>query len=144
MNSYALLAGILLSLYIVIRFRKTGLQHTRWAYPLLLASFPVYYWAFALSAADTHALLGELLLSVPFLLLAYLGYRQRNAVGIAALAVGCIGHSIYDAGHDLLFTNPGTPVWWTAFCGSIDVLVGLYLLVLAVKASQPRKHTMRL
>lgn len=143
MNPYALLAGILISLYIVLRFRKTGLERTCWADPVLLASFPVYYWVFALYAADMDALLGELLLALPFMLLAYLGYRQRSLLGLAALNVGCLGHAVYDAGHHQLFTNPGTPVWWTEFCGSIDVFVGLYLLILAVKAASPLEDTTR-
>jgi hypothetical protein len=26
--------------------------------------------------------------------------------------------------HPVLVTNPGMPVWWTGFCGTIDLVLG--------------------
>ncbi len=31
------------------------------------------------------------------------------------------------------FTNAGTPEWWFEFCGSIDVILGVYLIYFAMK-----------
>ncbi len=41
-------------------------------------------------------------------------------------------HAIYDYYHDDLFINPGTPTWWPEFCGSIDIIIGVYIIYLAL------------
>jgi len=50
MNIYALIIGIVVALFVVIRFRKTSLERKKWVYPVFLATFPVYYWVFAVYA----------------------------------------------------------------------------------------------
>ncbi len=53
-------------------------------------------------------------------------------MGLLLLATGYILHAGYDVIHNSLFINPGTPVWWPEFCGPVDVVIGAYLLYLAV------------
>ncbi len=132
MNYYAFIAGIIISIYVVVRFKKTKLEKRKWAYPAFLATFPIYYWVFAIYAADYSALINEIGAGLAFLLLAYMAYRLNSVSGLILLATGYILHAGYDVIHDSLFINLGTPPWWPEFCGSVDVLIGIYLLYLVV------------
>ena len=141
MNYYALVVGILVAVYVVYSFKRRRLESKKWAYPVLLATFPGYYWVFAVYAADYEALIKELAVGLGFLLLAYVTYRFNSAKGLCILALGYIAHGVYDVVHDDLFHNAGTPLWWPEFCGAVDVLLGLYLIYLATTINHPNSTT---
>ena len=132
MNYYALIVGIAVAVYVVIRFKKRKLENIKWVYPAFLATFPVYYWVFAVYASDYKALISEVAIGSGFLLVAYIAYKLNSFMGLVILATGYIAHAVYDAIHNSLFYNPGTPGWWPEFCGSVDILIGLYLLYFAL------------
>lgn len=138
MNLYALAVGIAVAIYVVMTFRKTKLETSKWAYPLLLSTFPIYYLVFAVYGSDYTALLSELLAGVLFIALSCWAYRLGSFNALFVLAIGYTGHAIYDFGHDALFVNAGAPLWWPEFCGSVDLLIGIYLFVVAtsVKMAQ--------
>ena len=136
MNFYALAIGIVIASYVIIRFRKTRLEKKKWIYPVFLATFPVYYWVFAVYASDYDALTNELAISLGFLAIAYVAYKLSSVMGLLLLAVGYIAHAGYDVVHNSLFYNSGTPLWWPEFCGSVDVLIGLYLIFFAFSMKQ--------
>jgi hypothetical protein len=98
---------------------------------MLLATFPLYYWFFAVYASDYTALLNELMASVAFFAIAYVAYRFRSFATLLLLSIGYIVHAAYDVYHDALFVNSGVPIWWPEFCGSVDVLIGGYVAYLA-------------
>lgn len=98
---------------------------------MFLATFPIYYWVFAVYASDYTALLNEFMASVVFLAIAYVAYRYRSFANLLLLAIGYVGHAAYDFYHDELFINSGAPTWWPEFCGSVDVLIGGYVAYLA-------------
>lgn len=131
MNIYALTIGIFIAVIVVLRFRTRRLEKNRWAYPMFLATFPIYYWVFAVYASDYTALLNELMASVVFLAIAYVAYRSRTFATLMLLAIGYVAHAAYDFYHDVLFVNAGVPTWWPEFCGSVDVLIGCYVAYLA-------------
>jgi hypothetical protein len=133
MNLYALVAGFLVAVYVVVGFRKTKFERKKWVYPLLLASFPAYYWAFAVYGSDSVALQKELVAGALFIALSVIAYQVKGKVSLALLAIGYIGHAVYDIAHNSLFVNSGAPEWWPEFCGSVDLLLGLYLVYLAVR-----------
>jgi len=133
MNLLALLIGILTSLYILYRFKKTGLEKSSWAYALLIASFPLYYFIFALYVQDYQVLSYEILIGLCFFALAYLAYKLKRKLALFLLALLSISHAVYDYFHEALFINEGTPSWWIEFCGSIDIFLGLYLIFLVFK-----------
>lgn len=132
MNIYALAIGIIIVFYVIIRFRKTRLEKTKWAYPLLLASFPVYYFVFAMYGNDLVALGKELLAGSIFFLLAFIAYKSQHKLSVLIVAAGSILHAVYGAYHDIFFINSGTPGWWLEFCGSIDLILGMYLIYLGL------------
>jgi hypothetical protein len=48
------------------------------------------------------------------------------------LALGYIAHGVYDVIHHQLFINSGAPLWWPEFCGTVDILIGVYLIAFAI------------
>lgn len=135
MNYIALIVGILTVTFIIFRFKKTRLERTKWAYPLLLASFPVYYFVFAVYAQDYKALAYEVIFGAFFILAAYLGYKANRKLSLLVVGVFYLLHAAYDLFHDYSFVNTGTPTWWPEFCGSIDLILGFYLIFLALSLS---------
>ncbi|QSX40565.1 hypothetical protein [Shewanella cyperi] len=134
MNWYAFAVGIITAMLIMGHFKRTGLERGRLAYPLLLASFPCYYFAFALYGLDMSALGLELLTSLVFLALVWWAIRASRRLAASLIALGCLLHGGYDALHQFLFLNPGTPAWWPEFCGAVDMILGGYLVYLAIRA----------
>jgi hypothetical protein len=137
MNIYALAAGVLLAPVVVLLFKASGLEEARWAYPVLLAEFPVNYWIFAIYGSDSAALLKEFLVGLVFLAVAYTAYKFKSFVTLLFLAFGYVMHAIYDFSHNFFFINAGAPTWWPEFCASVDVLIGAYVAHLAF--SFPKK-----
>jgi hypothetical protein len=129
----ALLLGILIVVFIIYRFKRTGLERTRWAYPTLLVTFPLYYFSFALYANDLHALGYEVLVGLTFFLIAYIALQSCMRTSLLLVGLGCLMHGVYDVYHDHFFINAGTPDWWIAFCCSIDVILGGYLIYRVIR-----------
>ena len=140
MNFVALIIGLTLATYAIVRFRETKLEKKKWMYPLLLATFPFYYFAFAIYAEDYSALINEIYVGLIFIAVAYTAYKLKSTIGIIILAIGYIGHAVYDIIHNHLFINEGTPVWWPEFCGAVDGLMGMYLVYLALSLRANRKY----
>ena len=140
MNLIALIVGLALAAYMIVRFQVTKLERKKWVYPLLLATFPFYYFAFAIYANDHDALIKEIYVGLAFFAVAFIAYKLKSTIGIAILAAGYIGHAVYDVVHNNMFINEGTPVWWPEFCGAVDSLLGLYLVYLAVSLSMNKKY----
>jgi hypothetical protein len=136
MNIYALGIGTITAVFVALFFKAVRLENSRWAYPIFLATFPVYYWIFAVYASDYAALQKEFLVSVAFLGIAYVGYKFKSFGALLLLAIGYISHAAYDFYHNLFFVNSGAPAWWPEFCGSIDVLLGGYVTYLAFSLSR--------
>ncbi|MEJ2141467.1 MAG: hypothetical protein P8Y24_03780 [Gammaproteobacteria bacterium] len=132
MNIYALIIGLIIVAYVIVRFKKTRLEKTKWAYPLFLASFPLYYVAFSIYGNDLVALWKELIVGIIFFFIAYIAYKSHRKLSFVLVGIGCILHVVYDLYHDVFFINTGTPDWWLEFCGSIDLVLGLYLIYIAV------------
>ncbi len=105
MNLYALTAGIVIALYVAMRFRKSSIERKDCVYPLLLATFPIYYWIFAIYSSDYVSLQKEVLIGILFIGLAFTAYKMNNRISLLLLATGYIGHAIYDVVHNLLFIN---------------------------------------
>jgi hypothetical protein len=137
MDISALLIGAVVAVFVVLHLKATKREDSNWAYPLLLATFPVYYWVFAVYAPDYAELPGELMAGAAFLAIAYVAYKFKSFCTLLLLAVGYNLHAAYDFYHDFLFLNGGTPAWWPEFCGAVDVVIGCYVAYLAF--SLPRK-----
>lgn len=131
MNNYALAVGVISAVVVVLLFDAWGLEKTRWAYPVLLAEFPVNYWIFAINGSDSAALLNELVVGLVFMVVAFIAYKVKSSVTLLLLAFGYVMHAAYDFSHNFLFFNAGAPTWWPEFCAPVDVLIGAYIAYLA-------------
>ena len=137
MNIFAVATGAVIAVVVILIFKAWGLEEAKWAYPVLLAEFPVNYWIFAIYGSDSAALLKEVLVGLAFLAVAYTAYKFKSFVALLLLAFGYVMHAAYDLSHNFFFVNAGAPAWWPEFCASVDVLIGGYLAYLAF--SFPKK-----
>jgi hypothetical protein len=47
---------------------------------------------------------------------------------------------VFDWVHHHLITNPSVPTFWPAFCGSIDVALGVLFAVLLIRRDIPARR----
>lgn len=133
MNILAFLIGIAVSIFVIVRFKKTRLESNKFTYSFLLITFPFYYFVFAVYGGDYAVLPFEFLSGLVFFSIAIFSLKFSGFYKFNILALGYILHGLYDVIHNMFFTNAGTPVWWPEFCGVIDIVLGLYLIHLAFR-----------
>ena len=133
MNILAFIIGIAVSILVIVHFKKNRLESSKFAYSFLLFTFPFYYFVFAVYGNDYAVIPSEFLGGLLFFSIAILSLRFSDFYKFNFLALGYILHGIYDVTHHMFFINAGTPVWWPEFCGVIDIILGLYLVILAFK-----------
>ncbi len=121
--------GIAVALAVSAFARWTGFDRDRAFYPTIVVVVALYYVLFAVMGGSTHALIVESIAMVVFALVAVLGFKFSSWIVVAGLAA----HGLFDAGHELLVTNPGVPEWWPAFCMMADVGLALALALLVLR-----------
>jgi hypothetical protein len=100
-----------------------GMDRDRSLYPAMMIVIALLYCLFAVLGGSVQALTLESAVSVIFIASAVAGFKSTLWFTVA----GIVGHGVFDLVHPQLFNNPGVPVWWPGFCGSIDIVLGLYL-----------------
>jgi hypothetical protein len=108
----------------------TGLDRERPFYPTVLMVIASYYVLFAVMAAPSCAPGSEIIARSAFLLIAVIGYKNLWLV-----AVGLVGHGIFDIVHHSIIKNPGVPRWWPGFYLVFDLILGGLLAVRLMKSS---------
>ena len=137
MISLPVFIGIALAPAIVALGRLTGLDRDRALYPVALIVIAAYYVLFA-TMGGADALPGELIAAAVFVVVAIFGFRTT----LWWAAAGIAGHGIFDwFVHPRLIANPGMPAFWPAFCGSIDVALGVLLAILLLRGAIPARGT---
>lgn len=114
------LIGIALGAVVSAFAKFSGFDRERVFYPTVAAVVGTYYSLFAVMGSSAQAIVEESLVGCVFFALAAVGFRKNLWLIVAAL----VGHGLFDAVHHLFIENPGMPVWWPGFCGSIDVFMG--------------------
>lgn len=125
----AYLIGVGLGLFVFVFARVVGLDRDRAFYPTVLAVVATYYGLFAIMGGSTEALLAECAVAVLFFTATAIGFRRNLWI----VAGGLAGHGLFDAIHGHVIANPGMPVWWPMFCGSIDVALATGLVWLLLR-----------
>ena len=129
--------GLALAPAIVALGRLSGLDRDRALYPVALIVIAAYYVLFA-TMGGADALPGELIAAAVFVVVAIFGFRTT----LWWAAAGIAGHGIFDwFVHPRLIANPGMPAFWPAFCGSIDVALGVLLAILLLRGAIPARGT---
>ncbi|MBL8234846.1 MAG: hypothetical protein JNL98_40475 [Bryobacterales bacterium] len=129
------LVGVILGVVVVGFARTTGFDRDRAFYPTALIVIASYYVLFATMGASRYSTLAiEIAVGLVFSVCAVLGFRKS----MWWAAVGIAGHGFFDFFvHHALVTNPGMPVWWPGFCGTIDIVIGGWLAISLWKAHGP-------
>jgi hypothetical protein len=125
------LIGVLLAPVFCAFATLVGFDRDRVFYPAVLITVTTYYILFAVMGRSTPALMIESALAGAFVMLAAVGFRKN----LWLVAAGLVGHGVFDFSHHLFIQNPGVPAWWPGFCGSFDVLAGIFLAALLVRRS---------
>ena len=93
--------GVLLAIAIAALAKFTRFDEDRSFYSTVLVIIASYYVLFTVLDGSSHALVWEL---------------------------GIMAHGLFDLVHDVIIENSGVPSWWPSFCGSLDVLLGLWVI----------------
>lgn len=135
MFTLPVLIGVALALAIVVLGRLSGLDRDRALYPVALIVIAAYYVLFATMGGE-QALASELIAATVFVAVAIVGFRTS----LWWVAGGIAGHGIFDwVVHPRLIANPGMPEFWPAFCGSIDVALGVLIAILLLRGGVPAR-----
>ena len=135
MFTLPVLIGVALAPVIVVLGRLSGLDRDRAMYPVSLIVIAAYYVLFA-TMGGRQALTAELIAATVFIVIAIIGFRTS----LWWVAAGIAGHGMFDwVVHPHLITNPGMPVFWPAFCGSIDVALGVLIAILLHRRAIPAR-----
>jgi hypothetical protein len=118
------IVGGLVALAIAALAAWSGLDRGRSFYPTALIVIASYYVLFAAMGASRGVLAAEVTVAVAFSVLAVFGFKRSMWLVAAAIA----GHGVFDFFiHNPLIQNPGMPVWWPGFCGTVDVILGVWM-----------------
>lgn len=115
--------GLLVAVAVAAFAAWSGFDRDRAFYPTALIVIAFYYVLFAAMGGSTRVLAVETVLALTFCAVALLGFKRS----LWLVAAGIAGHGGFDFVHHLLITNPGMPVWWPGFCGTVDVALGGWL-----------------
>ena len=116
--------GVSLAVVMGIFARITKFDRDRSFYAVVLIVIATYYVLFACMANE--AIIEEVLAASVFLAIAVAGVYFRPLL----LGVGIILHGVFDLFHGAIISNSGVPIWWPAFCASIDVVLGVWVIYL--------------
>lgn len=119
------LVGVMLAVGVGALAAVAGLDRDRAFYPTVMIVIAAYYVLFAAMGASGRVLAIEIAVGVGFSLAALYGFKRNMLLVAGAIAA----HGVFDFVHPALYANPGVPVWWPGFCGTVDVLLGAWLAV---------------
>lgn len=128
-----IVVGLLLAIGVATLARFTGFDRERSFYPTVLIIIASYYVLFAVMGGSTRALGWELAVALAFSAVAIVGALHAPVL----VGAGIIAHGLFDLVHNGLVENPGVPTWWPGFCGSVDVLLGLWVISLYCSRPDP-------
>jgi len=119
------LIGLLLAVVVVVFSALVGLDRERSFYATVLIVNASYYALFAVMGGSGHTLIVEILAASVFCVFAVFGFKGNFWL----VAVGLVGHGIFDFFRRGFIENPGVPQWWPGFCLAFDVVFGGWLVV---------------
>ena len=122
-----IVVGVLLAIAIAALAKFTRFDEERSFYSTVLVIIASYYVLFAVLGGSNHALVWELVIAIAFSTVAIIGALFLPTL----VGAGIMAHGLFDLVHDMIIENPGVPTWWPTFCGSIDVFLGLWVILLA-------------
>jgi len=122
-----LLVGVLTAVAIAALAKSTRFDQDRSFYPTVLVVIASYYLLFAVMGGSGQALAWELVAAVAFSAVAIIGALHLPLL----VGAGIVAHGFFDLVHFTMMENAGVPDWWPGFCGSLDVVLGLWVIGLS-------------
>lgn len=122
-----IVVGLLLAVAVAALARLTRFDQDRSFYSTVLIIIASYYVLFGVLSGSGHSLAWELVIALAFSAIAIVGALHASVL----VGAGIFAHGLFDLVHDSLIENAGVPNWWPSFCGSVDVALGLWVLLLS-------------
>jgi len=98
-------------------------------YSSLLGVIALVYVLFGVMTGRSTVMVAKSVVAARFIGAAILGVRwQRGYAGSLLIAIGLIAHGTFDLAHNAMIENTAAPAWWPPYCGTVDVLLGLWLI----------------
>lgn len=119
--------GVLSAVAIAALAKYTRFDRDRSFYPTVLVVIAAYYILFAVMGGSRQALAWELVVAVAFSAVAIMGALHLPLL----VGVGIVAHGLFDLVHYMMIQDAGVPDWWPGFCGSLDVVLGLWVMGLS-------------
>jgi len=116
--------GVILAAVMAFLARITNFDRDRSYYAVVLIVIASYYVLFACIAGE--AIVAEIFVASIFSVLAIVGVFRWPLL----LGIGIFMHGAFDLVHGHIISNSGVPVWWPAFCASIDIVLGIWVIYL--------------
>ncbi len=115
--------GVFTAVAIAVFARTSGFEKDRSFFPTVLIVIGFLYVLFGAIDGRVSVLLIELVFALIFSGAAVLGYRNSCIIVAGGIAL----HGVFDFVRHFFIENAGVPLWWAGFCGSIDILLGIYV-----------------
>ena len=131
-----IVVGVLLGVGIAALGKFTRFDQDRSFYFTVLVVIASYYVLFAVMGGSGHALIWELVIAAASSTVAIVGALFFPML----VGMGIVAHGLFDFVPDGIVENAGVPTWWPGFCGSIDVVLGLWVIVLARSREKQPEH----
>lgn len=128
-----IVVGVLLAIGIATLAKFTRFDEDRSLYSTVLVIIASYYVLFAVLDGSGHALVWELVIAAAFSTVAVTGALFFPTL----VGTGIVAHGLFDIVHDVLIENSGVPAWWPSFCASVDVLLGIWVIILTRNRFRP-------
>ncbi len=120
--------GIILTTGLLFVSTMVGLHRDRGVYPITLIAIALFYVVFAFEHGGVWEIAFNSVVACLFLLFAIGGYVRSLWI----VAIGLILHGLFDVVYAASASNPA-PDWWAPLCLTVDLLLGLFLVVLIWK-----------
>ena len=117
--------GLILAVAVAGLATGVGFGRERSFYSTVLIVVGSYYALFAAMGASSRTVVVESVVGGIFLLMAVIGFKGS----LWLIAVGLVGHGVFDFVHHFFINNAGVPHWWPGFCLAFDVFFGVFLAV---------------
>lgn len=118
------LVGVLSAVSIAALARSTRFDQDRSFYPAVLIVIATYYILFAVMGGSCQALAWELAAAFAFSTVVIMGALHLPLL----VGVGIVAHGLFDFIHHTMIEDAGVPDWWPGFCGSLDVVLGVWVI----------------
>jgi len=101
----------------------------------ILVAIAFIYVGFSLKDNPTGSIILESGFAIVLFFLAIIGYTRNDSL----IAYGIILHGLWDiCHHNGILIKTDIPVYWPAFCFTIDIIDGLYFLMIFKRKAKTR------